>query len=65
MLVGPGIFSITFAIFIASERSVKVPGAPWYLAALLLVVSSALAYAVTPGNERGGEEAVAATAGAS
>ena len=48
MLVGPGIFAVTFATFIAPERMVKVPGAPWYLAAALLIVAVALARAVLP-----------------
>jgi hypothetical protein len=48
MLIGPGLFSLTFAFFIASDRTVKVAGAPWYLAALLLVVAALVAYAVAP-----------------
>jgi DHA1 family tetracycline resistance protein-like MFS transporter len=48
MLIGPGIFSLTFAFFIASDRTLKVPGAPWYLAAMLLVVAALVAYAVAP-----------------
>jgi DHA1 family tetracycline resistance protein-like MFS transporter len=48
MIVGPGIFSMTFAAFIAPERSVHLPGAPWYVAALLLLVATAVAFAVAP-----------------
>jgi DHA1 family tetracycline resistance protein-like MFS transporter len=48
MIVGPGIFSMTFAAFIAPERSQQLPGAPWYVAALLLFVATAVAFAVTP-----------------
>jgi DHA1 family tetracycline resistance protein-like MFS transporter len=48
MIVGPGIFSMTFAAFIAPERSPQLPGAPWYVAALLLFVATAVAFAVTP-----------------
>jgi DHA1 family tetracycline resistance protein-like MFS transporter len=51
MLIGPGIFSVTFAAFIAPERAVKVPGAPWYLAALFLLVAMAVARAVVPKAE--------------
>ena len=51
MLIGPGIFSVTFATFIAPERAVKVPGAPWYLAAMLLLVAVAVAWAVVPRSE--------------
>jgi hypothetical protein len=36
---------------------VKVPGAPWYLAALLLVMAALLAYAVAPKRELPGEAA--------
>jgi MFS transporter, DHA1 family, tetracycline resistance protein len=48
MLIGPGIFSVTFATFIAGDRAVKFPGAPWYLAAFLLLVAAAVARAVAP-----------------
>src|SRR5713226_6954260 len=48
MIVGPGIFSMTFAAFIAPERSVHLPGAPWYVAALLLLVATTVAFAVAP-----------------
>jgi DHA1 family tetracycline resistance protein-like MFS transporter len=48
MIVGPGIFSLTFAAFIAPERSMQLPGAPWYVAALLLLVATAVAFAVAP-----------------
>jgi hypothetical protein len=39
---------VTFAAFIASERAVKVPGAPWYLAAALLILAAAVARVVLP-----------------
>jgi DHA1 family tetracycline resistance protein-like MFS transporter len=48
MLIGPGIFSVTFATFIAEDRAVKIPGAPWYLATFLLLVAAAVARAVAP-----------------
>jgi DHA1 family tetracycline resistance protein-like MFS transporter len=48
MLIGPGIFSVTFATFISPDRPVKVPGAPWYLAGLLLLIALAVARAVVP-----------------
>jgi len=44
MLIGPGMFSLTFAFFIAPEH--RLPGAPWYLAALLLAVSLLIAWSV-------------------
>jgi DHA1 family tetracycline resistance protein-like MFS transporter len=45
MLIGPGIFSLTFAYFIAPEHG--LPGAPWYLAGALLFISFLIAWAVT------------------
>lgn len=48
MIVGPSIFSMTFAAFIAPGRSSQLPGAPWYLAALLLLAAMAVARAVLP-----------------
>jgi DHA1 family tetracycline resistance protein-like MFS transporter len=52
MLLGPGIFSVTFAAFIAPERSPKIPGAPWYLAGLMLLAAMALASLVAPRSAR-------------
>ena len=48
MLVGPGIFAVTFAAFISPERAVKVPGAPWYLAGALLILAAVVARVVLP-----------------
>ena len=62
MLVGPGLFSLTFARFIASDRTVKIPGAPWYLAALLLLAALAVAYVVAPRGESVAREDRAAAA---
>lgn len=47
MLAAPSIFSLTFAFAIAPERRVKIPGAPWFVAAGLLVLAATLAAAVT------------------
>jgi DHA1 family tetracycline resistance protein-like MFS transporter len=55
MLVAPSIFSLTFAYAIAPERAVKAPGAPWFVAAALLLAAAGLAVAVTrpeAGSER-------------
>jgi MFS transporter, DHA1 family, tetracycline resistance protein len=57
MLVAPSIFSLTFSFALAPERPVKLPGAPWFVAAGLLVAAAALAAAVTrpaatPGSHR-------------
>lgn len=43
-LVGPILFTQAFAIFIAPGITPHVPGAPFYLAALLLAFAAALAY---------------------
>lgn len=43
MLIGPGIFSVTFAAFIDPRRAHALPGAPWYLAGLLLLIALVIA----------------------
>jgi DHA1 family tetracycline resistance protein-like MFS transporter len=50
MVIGPGMFSGTFAYFIAGNRS--FPGAPWYLAGMLLVAAMAVAWVVAPKADR-------------
>jgi DHA1 family tetracycline resistance protein-like MFS transporter len=47
MLVGPGIFSLTFAQFAGPWRSWGLIGAPWLLAALLYTVALVIAWRVT------------------
>ncbi len=42
-LIGPGLFSWTFAWFISPKHSLHVPGAPYYLAAALLFTAMLLA----------------------
>jgi MFS transporter, DHA1 family, tetracycline resistance protein len=49
MLFGPGLFSLTFAYFISPEH--LLPGAPWHLAAVLMLVSLGIASVVTRGTE--------------
>ncbi len=44
MLIGPGMFSLTFAYFIAPEH--HLVGAPWYLASALLLISLVIAWRV-------------------
>jgi DHA1 family tetracycline resistance protein-like MFS transporter len=46
MILGPGMFSVTFAFFLAP--GLHFPGAPWVLAAVLLLVSLGIAGAVVP-----------------
>ena len=43
MMLGPGIFTFTFAYFIDQEKGWNVPGAPWFLGALLLFVAALMA----------------------
>jgi DHA1 family tetracycline resistance protein-like MFS transporter len=47
MLIGPAIFTLTFAQFAGPWRSLGLIGAPWLLAALLYAVSLVVAWRVT------------------
>jgi DHA1 family tetracycline resistance protein-like MFS transporter len=46
-MVGPLVFTQVFALAISAKASIHVPGAPYYLAALLLMISLLLAMVVT------------------
>jgi DHA1 family tetracycline resistance protein-like MFS transporter len=46
-LIGPGLFTLTFAYAIRPDVGVHVPGAPFLLAAVLLVAAMAIAWRVT------------------
>jgi len=46
MIVGPGVFAAVFAYFIVPGRF--IPGAPWFLSALLLLAALLLAWVVAP-----------------
>jgi DHA1 family tetracycline resistance protein-like MFS transporter len=46
-LIGPGLFTQTFASFIGPHRDWELPGAPFLLAALLLLAALVLAWRVT------------------
>jgi DHA1 family tetracycline resistance protein-like MFS transporter len=46
-MIGPGLFTLTFASFIGAHRDWRAPGAPFLLAALLMVVALVLAWRVT------------------
>jgi DHA1 family tetracycline resistance protein-like MFS transporter len=48
MILGPGMFSLTFAFFMRPGH--VLPGAPWYLAALLLLAAVVIAARVSPSN---------------
>lgn len=56
MIVGPQMFSLTFAYFIAPEHS--MPSAPWYLAAMLLVLSLGIAWSEAKDRKRDKEGVV-------
>lgn len=46
-LIGPGLFTQTFALFIGAQASWHFPGAPFLLASLLLFVGMAIAWRAT------------------
>ena len=46
-LVGPGLFTLTFATFIGERADLHLPGAPFLLAATLLLLAAAIAWRVT------------------
>jgi DHA1 family tetracycline resistance protein-like MFS transporter len=46
-LIAPGIFAVLFAYAIGAGRDWNLPGAPYLLAALLLVAAAGLAWHVT------------------
>lgn len=53
-LVGPSIFTLTFAYFIGVRAPVHLPGAPFLLAALILTISLLIAlYALAHEDDRG------------
>lgn len=45
-VIGPGIFTLTFAHFIGSQSDWHLPGAPFLLAALMLMIAVILAWRV-------------------
>ena len=59
-LIGPGLFTQTFALFIGPEAGWHLPGAPFLLAALLLALAAALAWRITTGGA-GADDKPAAT----
>ncbi len=46
-IIGPGLFTLTFAAFIGPYASWHLPGAPFLLAAVLMVVAFAIGWRVT------------------
>jgi DHA1 family tetracycline resistance protein-like MFS transporter len=45
-VIGPGLFAVTFAHFIGGQRDLHLPGAPFLLAALMLIIGIILAWRV-------------------
>jgi DHA1 family tetracycline resistance protein-like MFS transporter len=42
-LVGPFLFTLTFAYFIGEQAPMKLPGAPFFLASVLVLLASVVA----------------------
>jgi DHA1 family tetracycline resistance protein-like MFS transporter len=42
-IIGPGLFTFTFAYFIEPAHRWNLPGAPWYLGAFLLLIAMSMA----------------------
>jgi len=49
-IVGPGLFSMTFATAIGPMRTLNVPGAPFVLASALLATGAVIGYRLTHQN---------------
>ena len=52
-LIGPGIFVSIFAYAIKDGTRLDLPGAPWLLAALLLIAAALAAWRVTASARSG------------
>jgi DHA1 family tetracycline resistance protein-like MFS transporter len=52
-LIGPFLFTLTFAYFIGDRVPLKLPGAPFLLAALLLLFSLAVAARTLTAKQEG------------
>jgi DHA1 family tetracycline resistance protein-like MFS transporter len=52
-LISPAIFTFTFATFISPNSAVHLPGAPFLLAAVLLLAAFVLAWRVTQKKGKG------------
>ena len=51
-MLGPGLFSLTFAYAIRPELGFALPGAPFFLAGLMLLAAAAIAWRVTRAPSR-------------
>lgn len=61
-IIGPSLFSLTFATFIGTRRDWHLPGAPFLLAACLLVVAIGITWRITRPEAASGVQAARATA---
>jgi len=55
-IVGPALFSLTFATFIGARRDWHLPGAPFLLASMLLVIATGVVWRITRPQQTGGVE---------
>jgi DHA1 family tetracycline resistance protein-like MFS transporter len=53
-LLGPFLFTLTFAYFIGEKAPLKLPGAPFLLASALLLLALVIAARTLSGIKRGG-----------
>ncbi len=51
-MIGPGLFTLTFAHFIDPASAIQLPGSPFFVAAALLATSFFVAWRVTAGEVR-------------
>jgi DHA1 family tetracycline resistance protein-like MFS transporter len=51
MMVGPGLFTWTFSMAIGAHADLHLPGAPWFLAAVMLLAAVCIAWIVTRGDD--------------
>jgi DHA1 family tetracycline resistance protein-like MFS transporter len=56
VIVGPGLFTFTFAYFINREHGWNIPGAPWYLGAGLLFLAMLMSTRIPKISGGGGTE---------
>jgi DHA1 family tetracycline resistance protein-like MFS transporter len=50
-LLGPSLFNLTFAYFIGAQAPLKLPGAPFLLASVLLVLALLIAMRATAARQ--------------
>ncbi|RPE80187.1 TCR/Tet family MFS transporter [Vulcaniibacterium tengchongense] len=56
-IVGPGLFAGSFGYFIGERAPLHLPGAPWYIAGLLLALAALIAWRYAPRSQPAGEAA--------